>query len=141
MSDNAYAGDVAPQEAWDLLSREPGALLVDVRTRPEWLFVGIPDLSKLGKKPLFVEWQVFPSMQVDGRFADKIRAAGATPDTPLLFVCRSGGRSKAAAIALTQQGFKHCYNVSGGFEGPPDTQRHRGHVDGWKAVALPWVQE
>lgn len=141
MSDNAYAGDVAPQHAWDLLSREPGAMLVDVRTRPEWLFVGIPDLGKLGKKPLFVEWQVFPSMQVDGRFADKIRAAGATLDTPLLFICRSGGRSKAAAIALTQQGFKQCYNVSGGFEGPPDAQRHRGRIEGWKAADLPWVQE
>jgi len=141
VSDNAYAGDVAPQQAWDRLSREPKALLVDVRTRPEWLFVGIPDLSTLGKKPLFVEWQVFPSMQVDGAFADKIRAAGATPDTPLYFICRSGGRSKAATIAMTGQGFKHCYNVSGGFEGPPDAQRHRGHVDGWKAAALPWVQE
>jgi rhodanese-related sulfurtransferase len=141
VSDNAYAGDVAPQQAWDGLSRDPKALLVDVRTRPEWLFVGIADLGALGRKPLFVEWQVFPSMQVDGAFADKIRAAGATPDTPLYFICRSGGRSKAAAIAMTGQGFKHCYNVSGGFEGPPDAQRHRGHVDGWKAAALPWVQE
>lgn len=141
MADNAYAGDVAPQQAWDQLSRDSKALLVDVRTRPEWLFVGIPDLSTLGRKPLFVEWQVFPSMQVDGAFADKIRAAGATPETPLYFICRSGGRSKAAAIAMTGQGFKRCYNVSGGFEGPPDTQRHRGHIEGWKAAALPWVQE
>jgi rhodanese-related sulfurtransferase len=41
---------------------------------------------------------------------------------------------------MTQAGFKTCYNVAGGFEGPPDPDRHRGKVDGWKAVGLPWIQ-
>ena len=141
MSDSAYAGDVTPQEAWDLLTREPKAKLIDVRTRPEWLFVGVPDLGKLGKKPLFVEWQMFPSMQVDPQFAEHLRQAGAESDAPLLFLCRSGARSKAAAIALTRLGFTRCYNVGGGFEGPLDAGRHRGRTEGWKASGLPWVQE
>ena len=40
---------------------------------------------------------------------------------------------------MTEQGFGPCYNVAGGFEGPPDGDRHRGTVGGWKAAGLPTV--
>ena len=141
MSEDAYAGDVTAEEAWNTLVEQEGAVLVDCRTRPEWLFVGIPDLSSLGKKTVFAEWQVFPSMQVNGNFAEQLRSAGVTEDQPVLFICRSGARSKAAAIAMTGAGFSRCFNVSGGFEGPHDNDKHRGQVDGWKASRLPWIQE
>ena len=145
LSADAYAGDVSAQEAWDLLSKDSSAVLVDCRTRPEWSFVGIPDLSALEAKAIFTEWQVFPSMQVNAEFAAQLRASGADPDAdgarPLLFICRSGVRSKAAAIAMTQSGYGPCYNVSGGFEGPLDGNKHRGGSDGWKAASLPWIQE
>jgi rhodanese-related sulfurtransferase len=42
---------------------------------------------------------------------------------------------------MTKQGFTHCYNVAGGFEGPANNERHRGKVGGWKAAGLPWIQE
>lgn len=141
MSAESYAGDISVQEAWKLLAGDDSAVLVDVRTRPEWVFVGIPDLSGLGRDAVFCEWQSFPTMQINGEFAAQLRAQGYGEDQPMLFICRSGQRSKAAAIAMTEQGFTRCYNVAGGFEGPPDGERHRGQVGGWKAAGLPWIQE
>lgn len=141
MSGGAYAGELSPEEAWELLANDPNAMLVDCRTLPEWMFVGVPDLKELSKKPIFVAWQVYPAMQQNPAFADQVRAGGADESTPLLFICRSGNRSKAAAIAMTEQGFKRCYNVAQGFEGAADEHGHRGSKGGWKAAGLPWVQE
>jgi len=128
-----------------MLSGDRSAVLVDCRTRAEWSFVGIPDLSALEAKAVFTEWQVFPSMRINAEFAAQLRDNSVITDPagsgPLLFICRSGVRSKAAAIAMTRDGFAPCYNVSGGFEGPPDDNKHRGGSDGWKAAALPWIQE
>ena len=69
MVSGAYAGDVSPREAWDLLATEANAVLVDVRTQPEWSFVGQPDLTRLGKRAVPLSWQVYPGMQVDAAFA------------------------------------------------------------------------
>lgn len=137
-----YAGDVAPQEAWRVLGADPRAVLVDVRTRAEWSFVGVPDLSGAGKEPVLLEWQQFPSMAQNAGFAADLAAAlGADRrDAPVFFLCRSGARSKAAAIAMSQAGFTRCFNVVGGFEGDLDGGRHRGGRNGWKAADLPWVQ-
>jgi rhodanese-related sulfurtransferase len=140
----SYAGDIAPKEAWALLARTPKAQLVDVRTLAEWNFVGVPDLSGLGRQAHCVEWQSFPAMAINPGFAAQaaaaVTAAGADRDTPLLMLCRSGARSRAAAMALTEAGFTCAYNIAGGFEGDPDTERHRGRVNGWKADGLPWRQ-
>lgn len=136
-----YAGDLSVNEAWEMLGQEAGAVLVDVRTRPEWQFVGVPDLGRVGKKTVFVSWQNYPGMDRNSQFVDAVKSAGVSPDAPILFICRSGGRSRAAAIAMTGAGFGRCYNVAGGFEGNPDAGRHRGKTDGWKAAGLPWVQE
>lgn len=139
-----YAGDVSPAEAWARLEGEPAAALVDVRTVAEWSFVGVPDLGRLAKRPIFQEWQGYPSMQVDPAFAERLAAAleaqGAGPDAPVFFLCRSGARSQAAALALTDAGYTSCFNVAGGFEGPLDASGHRGAAAGWKADGLPWMQ-
>lgn len=140
----AYAGDIAPKEAWDLLAATPAAQLVDVRTVAEWSFVGLPDLSELGRQVHCVEWQSFPTMAANPDFAAQVAAAvtaaGAGKDTPVLMLCRSGARSRSAAMALTGLGFTRAYNVAGGFEGDCDGQRHRGLTNGWKADGLPWRQ-
>lgn len=138
---DGYAGDVTPEQAWKILEQDPKAVLVDCRTQPEWAFVGIPDLSKVGRKPVLVPWQVFPTMQLNPEFAKQVKAAGAAEDAPVLFLCRSGARSRAAAIAVTGQGFKRAYNIAGGFEGAHDANRHRGGREGWKVAGLPWVQD
>jgi len=137
----AYAGEKNPKEAWDLLNSNPTAQLIDVRTGPEWSFVGIPDLSSIGRQTILLSWQNFPLMNVNADFGAQIRKAVPAADTPLLFICRSGQRSRAAAESITALGYSQCYNVSEGFEGGPDRERHRGRTGGWKAAGLPWVQE
>jgi len=136
-----YAGDVGPKAAWDMLSCEPGAVLVDCRSRVEWMFVGVADLSPLGKRAALVEWQMWPSMTQNPNFAEQISAAAPDRDAPVVFLCRSGARSKAAAMHMTSLGYRRCYNLEGGFEGPLDGARHRGAAAGWKAAGLPWFQE
>lgn len=138
---DGYAGDVTPRQAWQILEDSSDAVLVDCRTQPEWMFVGVPDLAGLGKKAVLIPWQVFPSMQVNPEFGKQVKAAGAREEAPVLFLCRSGARSRAAAQALTGQGFARAYNIVGGFEGGLDGERHRGARDGWKVSGLPWVQE
>ena len=140
MTDSGYAGDISPKEAWEILNKEPKAVLVDVRTRPEWTFVGVPDLGKAGKEPVLIEWQAYPTMQVNPDFVQQVAAAGADKDAPVLFLCRSGQRSRAAAIAMTAAGFKKSYNIANGFEGGHDPEGHRGRAAGWKADGLPWGQ-
>jgi rhodanese-related sulfurtransferase len=139
-----YAGDISATDAYELLEKDTSALLVDVRTKPEWAFVGTPDLSGIGREPIFIEWQEYPSMQTAPDFVQQLRSVvgkkGGDQSTPVLFLCRSGVRSRAAAIALTAAGYARCFNVAGGFEGGHDDQRRRGSLDGWKADGLPWAQ-
>ena len=135
-----YAGDVDVLEAWEGVKNNPSAVLVDVRTTAEWNFVGTPDLSGAGREPVLIEWQVFPTMDVNASFVDAVIAASPDKSQPIYFLCRSGVRSKSAAMALTQAGYSACFNISEGFEGPHDQNRHRGSAAGWKASGLPWVQ-
>jgi rhodanese-related sulfurtransferase len=137
----SYAGDIGADEAWAILKDDPRAQLVDVRTTAEWNYVGRPDLASVGREVHLVEWQVFPSMRPNPAFvAETERAAGAAKDAPLLFICRSGVRSRSAAIAMTAAGYSRAYNVAGGFEGDLDGEGHRGTRNGWKASGLPWKQ-
>lgn len=134
-----YAGDLTPVEAWELLQRDPGAVLVDVRTEPEWMFVGIPDVSPLGKKLVAVSWNHWPGGVRNERFLDELAAAGVPGEGPVLFICRSGARSAAAATAAAEAGITPAYNVAEGFEGDLDELSHRGG-SGWRAAGLPWRQ-
>ncbi len=140
MTDDGYAGDVTPKKAWEMLAKEADAVLIDVRTNAEWGFVGIPDLSELGKELVRVPWQQFPTMELNDDFAGQVTENGVKRSSPLLFICRSGQRSQSAALAMTAAGYGPCYKVSDGFEGPPDAERHRGTVAGWKVDGLPWRQ-
>lgn len=137
---SGYTGDVAPQTAFKILSENKDAVLIDVRTRPEWNYVGLPELGSIGKKPALLEWQVFPSMQPNPDFVTALSGAVADKAAPLLFLCRSGARSAAAAKAMTVAGYSTCLNISDGFEGPLDAQAKRGSAGGWKAAGLPWRQ-
>jgi rhodanese-related sulfurtransferase len=139
-----YAGDLLATDAVQFLAREVSVTLIDVRPQAEWAYVGVPDLTSLGKTPLFLEWQSFPAMQVSPSFAARLssllEAASVNSGAPLLFLCRSGARSRHAAIAMTQAGWASCFNISDGFEGPLDPWRRRNVVGGWKAANLPWAQ-
>ena len=140
MSNGSYAGEITVTQAYDLLRDRQDAVLIDVRTAPEWEFVGRPDLSGLGKTPVLLEWQSWPGGQPNQQFVEQFAAASVPQDAPLLLLCRSGVRSKAAAMALTAAGYQQAFNVTDGFEGPKDAGGHRGTTAGWKAASLPWVQ-
>jgi len=135
-----YKGDMTVQQAWDLLQSDARTVLVDVRTQPEWMFVGVPSLAGIGKNVVRSCWQVFPSMQVNESFVEEVAQQGVQAEDSILMLCRSGVRSMSSAAAMTAAGYENCYNILGGFEGPHDDQRHRGQVDGWKAAGLPWEQ-
>ncbi len=140
-----YAGELSVGDAYTLLKDDEKAELVDVRTQAEWTWVGVPDLSGLGKTPIFVEWASYPGMRPAADFAQRLiaelTARGAGPGTPLLFLCRSGVRSLAAARALASAGWRRCYNISEGFEGNLDAATHkRGALGGWRAGGMPWTQ-
>jgi rhodanese-related sulfurtransferase len=143
-SEAIHIEDVPVEEAWAHLEKDAGSVLIDVRTRAEWTFVGLPDLGKIGKRALTVEWQTSPDSKIDAGFPERLTAvldaAGATKDSELLFICRSGARSRIAAEAMAGVGYRQCRNVADGFEGPLDADRHRGQVAGWKAAGLAWVQ-
>lgn len=122
------------------MASDSEARLVDVRTAAEWAYVGLPDLGTLGKTPVAVEWKRFPSMAVNSGFAEAMAASGVERGAALYFLCRSGVRSRDAAIAMTGQGYGPCFNVATGFEGDRDAAGHRGTLGGWKVVGLPWRQ-
>jgi rhodanese-related sulfurtransferase len=128
-----YEGTLFPDEAHELLQSAPGAKLVDVRSRAELDWVGrIPDAVE-------IEWATYPGMSLNPNF---LAALGQQVDKEslVLFICRTGVRSNAAAAAATGAGFLDCYNVLEGFQGEKDTEGHRNTTGGWCAAGLPWVQ-
>jgi rhodanese-related sulfurtransferase len=130
----SYFGAVTPQEAFTLLRAFPNARLIDVRTRPEWEYVGRIPGSTL------IEWNTYPAGTRNPAFVDELQAAARDPETPVLFVCRSGHRSDSAARAAAAAGYTMAFNVLEGFEGPKDEHGHRGALGGWRKADLPWVQ-
>ena len=134
----SYAGDITPQESWKLLVENPESVLVDVRTAAEWSWVGVPDLSSLGRQVVFIEWNTAGGRNQN--FVADLIAAGVTPgERPVIFLCRSGNRSIPAAQAATAAGIAPAYNMLEGFEGQLDEHGHRGAA-GWRAEGLPWKQ-
>lgn len=135
----SYAGDITPEASWKLLSENPDAVLVDCRTDAEWKWVGAPDLSRLDRNVISIEW-VHSNGQRNENFVADLIAAGVTPgDRPVVFLCRSGNRSIPAAEAATAAGIGPSYNMLDGFEGQLDGDGHRGGT-GWRASGLPWRQ-
>ena len=134
-----YAGDVTPNEAWNILEKE-NTYLVDCRTAAEWSFVGVPDISMLGKDTIFAEWVKYPGGIENPDFVNEVKKTGINTDATVLFLCRSGQRSQEAAAHLNKLGYRNCYNISDGFEGYKDSSSHRASVNGWKYNSLPWKQ-
>lgn len=129
----AYAGALTPREAHEVWQLAPGAKLVDVRTRAEWDWVGrVPDAIE-------IEWLGYPGSQPNPNFLSQLTHQ-VDREALVMFLCRSGARSSAAAIAATQAGYTNCYNVLEGFEGDKDAAGHRNRVGGWRFAGLPWIQ-
>jgi len=128
-----FAGGVTPTEAWELASAGY-AVLVDVRTNEERKFVGhVPDT-------LHVAWMTGTAMTRNPRFVKELEAK-VRKDAVVLFLCRSGKRSAAAAEAASKAGFANAFNILEGFEGDLDADTRRGSLGGWRYHALPWIQD
>src|ERR1700721_3722480 len=95
--DRGVAGDLSVEDAYAMLAKEENAALVDVRTEPEWQFVGVPDLAALGKKAIFRQWQTYPAMEVATDFVPglvgELERRGADKSSRVIFFCRWGGVS------------------------------------------------
>jgi rhodanese-related sulfurtransferase len=132
----AYAGAVTPQEAYALLQNDPKVKLVDVRTNAERDWVGrvaIPEPQHAA-----IQWNLYPGGQPNPDFMQQLEQV-ADKDDVLLFLCRSGVRSRHAAKRATEAGFTQCFDVLEGFEGDKDAQGHRKTVAGWCKAGLPWT--
>lgn len=130
---------VSPSEAAQVLKNNPRAILIDVRSKVEFDYVGHPEGA------INVVWKDYPDWQENPAFLTSLKVeleghGGDEPDRPILAICRSGARSMAAAKALAAAGYSNLYNVEEGFEGDKDAAGHRGTVGGWKVHGLPWEQ-
>lgn len=128
-----YAGGVSPGDAWTLVS-DGRAVLVDVRTGEERKFVGqVPGT-------LHVAWMTGTAMNRNPRFVKELEVK-VKKDAVVVFLCRSGKRSAAAAEAATKAGFVNAFNILEGFEGDLDAAQRRGGLGGWRFHGLPWIQD
>ena len=128
-----YGGALLPTEAHQLWREAPGATIVDVRTRAEWDYVGrIPGAVE-------IELLSYPGNRPNPEFLATLQQQ-VKKDAPVMFICRSGGRSHNAALLAMQAGYVQSYNVLEGFEGDKDAEGHRGVLGGWRKAGLPWVQ-
>jgi rhodanese-related sulfurtransferase len=141
MNQKPEVKELTPPEAYELLKSNPGAVLVDVRSSMEYLFVGHP------KGSVHVAWIDEPDWKVDPDFASHVRQVmlggqrcGKEGCTPVALICRSGKRSQEAGEVLVKDGFPEVYNVLEGFEGELDDEHHRSTLGGWRFHGLPWEQ-
>ena len=138
--------EMTPDHAYQDMQNDPHSVLVDVRTKAEWVFVGLPDLSHIKRKLYKVEWKSYPAMAVNMAFAEQLSSkVNFSKISNIYFICRSGARSLEAAHYLQKTlGEKaetiKFINIVEGFEGDLDANAHRGTINGWKGRNLPWSQ-
>jgi rhodanese-related sulfurtransferase len=132
-----YAGATTPEESWTLLQADSNIILIDVRTNAERDWVGrvnIPD-AQHGS----VQWMLYPSSTPNPDFMAQLIELVPNKSSVLLFLCRSGVRSRHGAKLATENGYSNCVDILQGFEGDKDTQGHRKMVSGWCYAGLPWI--
>ncbi len=131
-----YAGAVTPQEAFALLQADPNVKIVDVRTNAERDWVGriaVPDGQQAA-----VQWATYPGGVPNPDFGAQLEQV-AGKDQTLLFLCRSGVRSRHSARVATELGFANSFDILEGFEGDRDGEGHRKTLGGWCKAGLPWI--
>jgi len=131
-----YAGAVTPAEAYALVREDSRVKIIDVRTKAERDWVGTITIP--AEQHFSVEWSLYPGGTPNPDFIDQLQRIAAKEDI-LLFLCRSGVRSRHAAKLATDNGFTQCHDILEGFEGDKDTQGHRKMISGWCKAGLPWM--
>jgi rhodanese-related sulfurtransferase len=121
-------------QCWNFLQENPSAVMIDVRTTMEHSFVGHPP------EAILIVWKEFPRMKLNEQFVEQVEEAVPDKSESILLLCRSGARSLAAAKVLEEVGYQHLINITEGFEGDLDENKHRGNLNGWRFHGLPWIQ-
>jgi sulfur dioxygenase len=130
-TDLGYCADVTPLKAHEWLHNQL-AVLVDVRTAAELHWVGFVPGA------IHIEWKTWPDMASNANF-EQLLLQKVQKNTKVLFLCRSGARSQAAAKLATQLGYS-AYNIATGFEGDSNELGQRSQMNGWRFCNLPWQQ-
>lgn len=138
---------INPKDAFETLKNDSNSVLIDVRTKEEFIFIGTVKCEDFENRMILLPWQNLPNMSENQDFdfsfneeLKKLFHESTIKELKLFFICRSGSRSNQAANHASNLGFKNCYNIIGGFEGELDSKNHRGNINGWKASNLPWQQ-
>ena len=134
--------EISSSEAYGILQESVDAVLIDVRTKMEYEYVGHPKDSihiALKEPP---EWKTFSSFvhDVSSLLKEKFPDVGDLPSIKIFLICRSGKRSNEAALLLEADGYKCLFNVYDGFEGDKNINGHRNLINGWRFSNLPWEQ-
>lgn len=140
--ENNNVKKISSTAAYELVQSDPRALLVDVRSNMEFLFIGHP------VDAISIPWIDEPDWVINPNFASEVRKLilggldhdSAGHNVPILLICRSGKRSLEAGKLLLSEGFHDVYNIEDGFEGELDDNHHRSTLAGWRFEGLPWNQ-
>lgn len=133
---------ISPNQAFEILAEQSNAILIDVRSSMEFLFVGHP------KGAVHIAWIDEPDWDINPNFATEIRKlllGGVCHDEEkqqpaVILICRSGNRSFDAGKILLEADFENVYNIDEGFEGDLNDKHQRSTIGGWRFHDLPWEQ-
>jgi rhodanese-related sulfurtransferase len=126
---------LSPVDAYELLNTEPNAIIIDVRTKAELDWIGKPLIK--AEQYAHIEWLLYPGSAQNPFFAKSLDFYN--KNTILLFLCRSGIRSKMAVRTALDHGFEIAIDILDGFEGQRNSKGHRKSIDGWCHDGLPWI--
>ena len=137
----ALPKEVLPLAAAEICQQDPRALLIDIRSSMEFLFVGHP------KGAVNIAWIDEPDWTINPQFTQEVRklmlggvVCADHGCAPVLLICRSGKRSMEAGAQLLRDGLEDVSSVAGGFEGELNEHHHRSLINGWRHAGLPWAQ-
>jgi len=134
--------EITPKAAWNLMQEDSKAILIDIRSDMEFLFVGHP------KNAIHIPWINEPDWDVNPHFVAEVRklllgniiCSDKEHCASVILICRSGNRSLEAGKKLLHAGIKNVFHVDDGFEGELDDEHHRSSINGWRFDGLPWNQ-
>ena len=133
--------EILPKQAAEICQQDPRALMIDIRSSMEFLFVGHP------KGAVNIAWIDEPDWIVNPHFTQEVRklmlggvVCADQGCAPVFLICRSGKRSMEAGAQLLRDGLENVQSVAGGFEGDLDEAHHRSKINGWRRAGLEWAQ-
>lgn len=143
---------LSAQEAFELRSSGQNVVLIDVRTREEAMYLGMPttadalipfmNIDPHVWDPKRNAFRLVMNDEFESGLNDFLHSRGLDADSVIVLLCREGRRSARAAKFLNQLGYSNVYTVVDGFEGDmaqSGAHKDKRMVNGWKNAGLPWT--